>query len=196
MINVIGLGYIGLPTALMLAANGNEVVGTDYNSKIVSDLQASKLTFEEEGLSALFGKAKSGGIKFSGEYQETDFYIVAVPTPYEKVNKKIDAKYVVAAVESVLQECNDGAIIVVESTISPGTFDKYIKPIVAESKKNVRLARAPERIIPGSMVKELVNNNRIVGANDKETGEKVKAVYKSFCKGDIRLCIYERTFLL
>ncbi len=185
MINIIGLGYIGLPTALMLAASGNEVVGTDYNKKIVDDLCNSRLTFEEEGLGELFSKARDRGIKFSNDYQKTDFYIVAVPTPYEKINKKIDPKYVVTAVKSVLDVCKDGAIVVVESTISPGTFDTYIKPLVAESNKKVHLAHAPERIIPGSMIKELVSNNRIVGADEKAIGEKVKSVYRTFCKGDI-----------
>ncbi len=185
MINVIGLGYIGLPTALMLAASGNRVVGTDYNNSIVRDLNNSKLTFKEDGLSDLFESAKQGGIEFSTEYQETDFYIVAVPTPYEKANKKIDAKYVVAAVKNVLSACKENAIVVVESTISPGTFDGYIRPLTDVCGKKVYLAHAPERIIPGNMVKELVNNNRIIGADNPEIGAKVREVYKTFCKGEI-----------
>ena len=81
MINVIGLGYIGLPTALMLAANGNEVVGTDYNQKLLHKLQEGQLTFEEKGLEELFDKALTRGIKFENEYSSTDFYIITVPTP-------------------------------------------------------------------------------------------------------------------
>ena len=88
MINVIGLGYIGLPTALMLASHGIEVVGTDYNKTLVDTLNAGKTTFEEDGLDGLFQAAVSKGIRFSHEYQKTDLYIVAVPTPYDKASKK------------------------------------------------------------------------------------------------------------
>ena len=82
MINVIGLGYIGLPTALMLAANGNDVVGTDINSKTVGELGAGHVTFKENGLDELFDKAVNNGIRFSAECCDADIYIIAVPTPY------------------------------------------------------------------------------------------------------------------
>ena len=102
MINVIGLGYIGLPTALMLASHGVEVVGTDYNKDLVETLNKGKTTFKEKGLDELFSDAIKGGIKFSTDYQKTDTYIVSVPTPYDKFSKKVDACYVVSAVKSVL----------------------------------------------------------------------------------------------
>lgn len=105
MINVVGLGYIGLPTALMFAAHGVEVVGTDYNRTLVDTLNAGKTTFEEEGLDELFQKAVSQGIRFSHEYQSTGLYIVAVPTPYDKTSKKVDAGFVEKAVENVLEVC-------------------------------------------------------------------------------------------
>ena len=92
MINVIGLGYIGLPTALMMSANGVEIVGTDYNKELVETLKNGKLTFQEEGLEELFNTALDSGIKFSTEYQNTDMYIVAVPTPYDKKSKKHSCK--------------------------------------------------------------------------------------------------------
>ena len=88
MVNVIGLGYIGLPTALMLAAHGVDVIGSDYNKELVATLNAGRVTFEEDGLSELFDRALSAGIKFSTEYQKTDTYIVSVPTPYNKFSKK------------------------------------------------------------------------------------------------------------
>ena len=103
MINVIGLGYIGLPTALMLASHGVEVVGTDYNKELVATLNAGKTTFKEKGLDELFETAVSKGIKFSTEYQVTDTYIVSVPTPYDKFSKKVDACYVVSAVKEILK---------------------------------------------------------------------------------------------
>ena len=185
MINVIGLGYIGLPTALMLASHGVEVIGTDYNEELVATLKAGKTTFKEDGLDELFAAALKGGIRFTTEYQKTDMYIVSVPTPYDKFSKKVDPCYVVAAVKQVLDVCPEGATVVVESTISPGTIDKSVRPVVAESGKTVNLVHAPERIIPGNMVYELLHNNRTIGADDKAVGEKVKACYASFCQGEI-----------
>ncbi len=189
MINVIGLGYIGLPTALMMASHGVEVIGTDYNKKLVDTLNAGKTTFKEKGLDALFDEAIKSGIKFTTEYQVTDTYIVSVPTPYDKFSKKVDACYVVAAVGNVLDVCPKDATIVIESTVSPGTIDKYVRPAV-EAKgfvigKDIHLVHAPERIIPGNMVYELLHNNRTIGADEREIGEKVKSVYASFCGGEI-----------
>lgn len=186
-VNVIGLGYIGLPTALMLASHGVEVVGTDYNEELVRTLQSGHTTFKEDGLDELFEEAVKVGIKFTTEYQSADIYIVSVPTPYDKKSKKIDAKYVVGGVTEVLKVAPEGAIIVVESTISPGTIGKHVRPLVEASGKKVYLAHAPERIIPGNMVFELLHNNRTIGADDKAIGEKIKSIYASFCQGNITL---------
>lgn len=189
MINVIGLGYIGLPTALMFATHGVEVVGTDLNKELVETLQAGKTTFKEEGLDDLFNDALKAGITFTTEYRPTDTYIVSVPTPYDKVSKKIDPTYVVSAVEQVLEVAPFGAVVVIESTVSPGTIDKYVRPLV-EAKGltagiDIHLVHAPERIIPGNMVSELTHNNRTIGADDKEIGERMKNLYSSFCQGEI-----------
>lgn len=189
MINVIGLGYIGLPTALMMASHGVEVVGTDYNKELVNTLNAGHTTFKEDGLDELFNQAVNAGIKFTTEYQHTDTYIVSVPTPYDKFSKKVDACYVVAAVKDVLKVAPKGATIVVESTVSPGTMEKFVRPAVEEAGfvigEDVHLVHAPERIIPGNMVYELLHNNRTIGADEKEIGEKVKKLYSSFCQGEI-----------
>lgn len=189
MINVIGLGYIGLPTALMMASHGVEVVGTDYNKELVATLNAGKTTFKEDGLDELFNDAVKAGIKFSTEYQVTDTYIVSVPTPYDKFSKKVDACYVVAAVKSVMTVCPKGATVVIESTVSPGTIDKYVRPAIEENGfvigNDINLVHAPERIIPGNMMYELLHNNRTIGADDKAIGEKVKELYASFCQGEI-----------
>ena len=122
MVNVIGLGYIGLPTALMMASHGVEIVGTDYNKELVGKLNKGELTFEEKGLSELFSAAQKSGIKFTTEYQVTDTYIVSVPTPYDKFSKKVDACFVIAAVKEVMKVCKKGATVVIESTVSPGTI--------------------------------------------------------------------------
>lgn len=189
MINVIGLGYIGLPTALMLASHGVEVIGTDYNEELVATLNAGKTTFKENGLDELFADALKAGIKFSTEYQVTDTYIVSVPTPYDKFSKKVDACYIISAVKSVMQVCPKGATVVIESTVSPGTIDKFIRPVIEENGfvigEDINLVHAPERIIPGNMVHELLHNDRTIGADDKAVGEKIKAIYASFCEGEI-----------
>ncbi|WP_432648117.1 3-hydroxyacyl-CoA dehydrogenase NAD-binding domain-containing protein, partial [Mitsuokella sp.] len=169
MVNVIGLGYIGLPTALMLASHGVEVVGTDYNKALVETLQHGKTTFKEKGLDELFQKAVQDGITFTTEYQKTDMYIVSVPTPYDKFSKKIDPVYVVRAVETVLSICPKHATVVIESTVSPGTIEKYVRPLIAAAGREqdeLHLVHAPERIIPGNMVYELLHNNRTIGADD------------------------------
>ena len=185
MINVIGLGYIGLPTALMLASHGQEVVGTDYNKDLVATLNEGQTTFKENGLEELFYDAVKNGIRFTTEYQQTDMYIISVPTPYDKFSKKVDPIFVTRAVGTVLEHCMNGSIVVIESTISPGTIDKSVRPVIAASGKNIKLVHAPERIIPGNMVYELLHNNRTIGADDKDIGERVKRIYASFCQGEI-----------
>ena len=189
MVNVIGLGYIGLPTALMLASHGVEVVGTDYNRKLVETLRSGHTTFQEKGLDELFNRAVESGIRFTDEYQVTDTYIVSVPTPYDKFSKKVDACYVVAAVKDVLKAAPSGAVIIIESTVSPGTIDKFVRPVLEEAGRKsgteLHLVHAPERIIPGNMVYELLHNNRTIGADDPDIGKKVKQLYGSFCQGEI-----------
>lgn len=188
-VNVIGLGYIGLPTALILAAHGTTVIGTDKNLAVVEKLNGGIVSFDEEGLQGLFQQAVNNQIKFTTEYQKADIYIVAVPTPYIKRDKKVNASYVISAVKEVLEVCGKGAVIVIESTVSPGTINKFVRPLIAEKGlrcgEDLHLVHAPERIIPGSMIKELENNNRTIGADDVEVGNKVKALYKTFCKGEI-----------
>lgn len=189
MVNVIGLGYIGLPTALMLATHGIEVIGTDNNIELVTRLNEGKTTFKENGLDVLFQNAIEAGIQFSSKYQETDTYIISVPTPYDKFSKKVDACYVINAVENVLNVALKGATIIIESTVSPGTIEKFIRPVIEDKGfdigKDINLVHAPERIIPGNMIYELINNNRTIGADDRVVGEKIKKLYSSFCQGEI-----------
>lgn len=186
MINVIGLGYIGLPTALMMATHGLEVVGTDYNAELVSTLNAGRTTFKEEGLDELFADALKAGVRFTTEYQKCDTYIVSVPTPYDKIDKKIDPSYVVAACKTVLGVAPKGATLVVESTISPNTIDRFVRPLLEDADRgDIALVHAPERIIPGNMVYELVHNNRTIGADSHAVGEAVAELYASFCQGEI-----------
>lgn len=189
MINVIGQGYIGLPTALMFAQSGQEVVGTDLDKKKIEKLQGGHTTFSEKGMDDLFAEAVKKGIRFSTDYQEADCYIISVPTPYDEKNKRVDPTYVIEATKACLDICKKGAIIIIESTVSPGTLHKYIRPIFEEKGfrlgQDVHLVHAPERILPGNMIHELRHNPRTIGAESPEIGEKVKKLYQSFCQGEI-----------
>lgn len=189
MINIVGLGYIGLPTALMFAKSGQKVVGTDLNKDLVSSLNNKKLTFEEKGLVELFNEAIENGIEFSTQYQKTNIYIIAVPTPFVSESKKLDAKFVISAVNNVLDVCEKESIVIIESTISPGSIDKYVRPVIEQRGlligKDIHLVHAPERIIPGNMIYELEYNSRTIGADSLEIGEIVKSLYANFCKGEI-----------
>lgn len=189
MINVIGLGYIGLPTALMLAASGNEVIGTDYNHEVVDKLKNGIIPFDEAGMEELYAEAVEKGITFSTEYHKTDTYIVTVPTPYMKESKKIDASYIISSVKSILDVAEKGAVIAIESTVSPGTMDKFVKPLIAEAGfvlgEDIHLIHTPERILPGNMIYELRHNSRTIGADDIEAAEQIKKVYETFCEAEI-----------
>lgn len=191
MINVIGLGYIGLPTALILAKSGKQVVGTDVKSDIIDSLREKKVTFEEPGMTGLLEKALENEIEFKTHPVESSFYIITVPTPYDSVSKKLDCKYVEDATKSVLEFAEDDAIIVLESTVTPGAIDKYVRPIIedyiAKTGKKINLAHAPERVMPGNIIYEIENNARTVGADSEEIALRVKEVYKSFCKSEINL---------
>lgn len=189
MINVIGQGYIGLPTALMFAQSGQEVVGTDLDKKKIEKLQGGHTTFSEKGMDDLFAEAVKKGIRFSTDYQEADCYIISVPTPYDEKNKRVDPTYVIEATKACLNICKQGAIIIIESTVSPGTLHKYIRPIFEEKGfrlgQDVHLVHAPERILPGNMIHELRHNSRTIGAESPEIGDQVKKLYQSFCQGEI-----------
>ena len=159
-------------------------MGTDYNEELVATLNAGH-SVKEEGLDELFADALKSGIKFTTEYQYNP-YIVSVPTPYDKLDKKIDPCYVIAACKTVLEVAPKGAVLVIESTISPNAVDRFVRPLLIEAEReDVKLVHAPERIIPGNMVYELLHNNRTIGADDLEVGEEVAKIYATFCQGEI-----------
>jgi UDP-N-acetyl-D-mannosaminuronic acid dehydrogenase len=156
---------------------------------VIDHLNKGSLTFEEEGLAELFQNARAQNIRFTSDYQQAMVYIVAVPTPYNDFSKKIDPSYVIAAVKMILAHAPHGAIIIIESTISPGTIDRFIRTEIENHGKviglDIHLAHAPERIIPGNMVHELYHNSRTIGVDCEEVGEQIKTIYASFCKSEI-----------
>lgn len=188
-VSIIGLGYIGLPTALMFASSGIQTIGIDYNRELINSLNDRVLTFEEEGLENLFKKALANNIEFKSNYIKSDIYIIAVPTPYIKESKKIDPSYVISAIDSILDIHERGSIVCIESTVSPGTIDRFIRPMIEDRGliigKDIHLVHTPERIIPGNMIYELENNSRTIGCDDREIGIKIKEIYSTFCKGEM-----------
>lgn len=189
-INVVGLGYIGLPTALMFASAGIHVVGSDKNLSKVEALSQGQCVFEETGMTQLYQAALQKGIEFQTETHQADIYIIAVPTPYQKQSKKIELSYVEDAVLDILSNCQAGAILVVESTIAPGTID-HLKTLACQKGwkpgENIHFAHAPERVIPGNIIHELANNSRTIGVESEAIGEIVKKIYSMFCSGEIVL---------
>lgn len=187
---VVGLGYIGLPTAMSLAASGVQVFGVDKSDEIVRTLKQGRIIFQEDGMEELFSKAyQSGNFVVCERCVEADIYIIAVPTPYLKITKQIEPKYVLGAIKDVLEVAPQNTIIAIESTISPGTIDKYVRPLIKESGRilgqDIHIAHVPERIIPGNMLYELEHNSRTIGTDEISVAEKLREVYSSFCKGKI-----------
>ena len=187
MVNVIGLGYIGLPTALMMASHGVEVVGTDYDEGLVATLNAGRTTFKEEGLDELFAAAVAAGVRFTTEYQAADTYVVSVPTPLRQGRQEDRPELRGRRLQDGAGGAPRRARSSSWSPPSPPTpSTASCAPLLEEAgRADVSLAHAPERIIPGNMVYELVHNNRTVGADDPAVGERVAELYSSFCEGEI-----------
>lgn len=185
-IAVIGLGYMGIPTAALLAVNGYEVIGVDINPQRVEDINNGVCPFEEKDLPELLTEAHEKGTLSAVEKCESaDVFVIAVPTP-EK-DHKADLTYVKAATEGIAEVLEDGNLVILESTVSPNTCRTLLKDILDQSGKNYLLSHCPERAIPGNTMYEIVHNDRIIGGLTPEASEKTKEIYDSFVKGEIYL---------
>ncbi|OGC38537.1 UDP-N-acetyl-D-mannosamine dehydrogenase [candidate division WWE3 bacterium RBG_19FT_COMBO_53_11] len=184
---VVGLGYIGLPTACLLARFGYKVTGVDINKERVRLLSNRKLPFEEPGLPELFKEAV-GNMSFRTEPVPADAFIISVPTPTTE-NKKPDLTFVEKASKSVSEVVKDGNLVVLESTVPPGTSEKIVLPILLRRRRNIRVyvSHAPERAIPGRTIIEMVENDRAIGGVDRESTVLTGEIYSSFVKGKIHL---------
>lgn len=187
---VIGQGYIGIPTAALFADNGCEVVGVDVNKNVVKSLNEFKIPIEEPGIEDIAVKSlKNGNFRVKENPEESDAYIITVPTPYVKENYECDLSYVCSACESIFPYLKDGSIVIIESTISPLSMDEVIKPLFENQGyvigDNLFLAHCPERVLPGKILYELIYNNRIVGGISKTCAIKASEVYSIFVKGEI-----------
>lgn len=186
---VLGLGYIGLPSASLLAANGHKVIGVDVNKEIVDKVNEGVLPFKEPGLDELFEKAR-GNLIASDKVANSDVFLISVPTPLENSVRVADLKSVRFAAEMIYPYLEQDNLVILESTVPPGTSENLLIPIL--EKCGLRLgefdfSHCPERAIPGKTINEMINNDRIIGSYSVQSAERTKAIYSSFVKGAIYL---------
>lgn len=186
---IIGLGYIGLPTAAMFATHGHNVLGVDVNKKVIDALNKGKIIIEEPFLEETVSEAvKQGSLRASNEPEKADVFIICVPTPIMP-DKTADLTYVESGTRKILPYLKKGDIVILESTSPPGTTRDFMGSILAQAGfipgEDVLLAYCPERVLPGRILIELKENNRVVGGINEKSAQVVKELYKSFVKGDI-----------
>lgn len=188
---VLGLGYIGLPTASVLATSGSRVLGVDVSQTVVDTVNRGNIHIEEPGLHTVVRAAiQSGNLRAALEPEVADVYIVAVPTPLNE-DKTADMHYVRRATESIVPHLRRGALVILESTSPPGTCNELLWPILEQSGlrvgEDIYLAHCPERVLPGRILKELIENDRVIGGCNEASAERAKELYETFVEGEIFL---------
>ena len=188
---VIGLGYIGLPTSSMFARNGVRVTGVDVNEQVVASLRQGRVHIFEPGLNDVVKEVlDNGSMQISTSPVEADAFIIAVPTPFYE-DKKADLSYVRSAAESILPVLRRGNLVVLESTSPPLTTRDVVKPILEQSGlvagRDFLLAYSPERVLPGQIMQELVENARVIGGIDEASALAGGDLYRIIVKGEIVL---------
>lgn len=189
---IVGLGYMGLPTALLIAKAGHQVYGYDIDIRKIDKLKNNELPFTENGLNELFEDAKANFKPIhSLELTESiDAFILSLPTPFTE-NKRCDLSYIIAATKSIAPFIGEGALVVLESTVSPGTTMGTVKSLIEDTGriagKNFSLSYVSEKAIPGNTLYEMVNNDRIIGVLDTESEVLTKEIYSSFVKGTLHI---------
>lgn len=191
---VIGLGYIGLPTAAFFASAGLKVYGFDINSELVSTVQKGEVPFVEPGFEALlYSSVSSGHLQVGTILQPANNYILAVPTPI-KPDKSADTSFVLEAASSIAPLLQGDELIIVESTCPPGLTEEVAHYILKEHRgltlspnkpNSLYVAHAPERVLPGKIMAEMTTNDRIVGGVTPEAADRAQQLYKSFCTGEV-----------
>jgi len=186
---VVGLGYIGLPTAVMFANHGHQVHGVDVNEKAISMIQNKQLHIEENGLQERLNKAiDSGALTVSTKPIKADVFIIAVPSPI-KADKTADLEYVRKATASTVPFLEKGNLVILESTVPPRTVEDVMMPELIKSNLEIGtelfVSHSPERVIPGKVFQELVSNDRIIGGINEESARQTTELYKSFVEGEM-----------
>jgi UDP-N-acetyl-D-mannosaminuronic acid dehydrogenase len=188
---VVGTGYIGLPAAILLARAGYRVIGVDIDKNIVDSINNGVLHIGEKELETIFKEEKIRKNLTSQEIPcEGDIYIIAVPTPLDKKKKIADLSYVIIALKSIIPFLKKGNLIIIESTIPPLTCRETIKPIIENEtnlhvNEDIYVAHCPERILPGNVFQEIVNNDRVIGGMNDKAAIIAKDLYSSFVKGEL-----------
>ncbi|MYL36454.1 nucleotide sugar dehydrogenase [Halobacillus litoralis] len=188
---VVGLGYIGLPTSVMFAIHGHQVHGVDVNQKAVDMINAKQLHIEENGLQERLEEAvDAGNFKAAVEPEEADVFIIAVPSPIRE-DKTANLDYVRKATQAIVPYVREGNLVILESTVPPRTVEDVMLPVLEETNLEIGtelfVSHSPERVIPGKVFQELVENDRIVGGINEKSSEMTKDLYRSFVKADIHL---------
>lgn len=186
-----GLGYIGLPTAAMFANYGHNVIGYDTSDEVVTQLEDGDIHIDEPGLRAFVTQAfESGNLQISNEVVPAKYHAICVPTPFDEDEKAADLRYVQAAGESVAPHLRTGDTVILESTVPPGTTVELLQPVLEESGLNAgsdfALVHCPETVLPGNIITELRQNDRIIGGVNGVSIEAAVRLYDSFVEGDIR----------
>lgn len=187
----IGLGYIGLPTAIIAAANGDvDVTGVDINKDVVRQTNEGHLHFIEPGMESMLKEVlASGAFHASSTPEEADAFFIVVPTPF-KGDHQPDISYVEAATRSVIPYLKEGDLYIIESTSPVGTTEKMARLIFEERPElrgKIFIAYCPERVLPGNVIHELVNNDRVLGGIDEQSTLEAKKFYSRFVKGELHL---------
>jgi len=188
---VIGLGYIGLPTASMFASRGIKVTGVDNNPEVVKSLQSGRVHIYEPGLNEVVEKAiKSDNLKVASQPVPSDAFLIAVPTPFYD-GKKADMRAVESAAKAIVPVLQKGNLVVLESTSPPLTTRERLLPILESSGlkagEDFLLAYSPERVLPGRIMEELIGNARVIGGFDRASAEAGRDLYRTFVEGEIIL---------
>ena len=186
---VIGLGYIGLPTACMFARCGKQVYGVDVNHHVLLAIEAGVSPIQEPGMADIVAQVIHEQTLVVGTtLVAADAFIIAVPTPFYE-DKRADLRYVTAAAESIVPYLRKDCLVILESTSPPRTTIDIVQPILERSGlsagEDFRLAYSPERVLPGQILQELVQNARVIGGIDELSAHAGKALYESFVQGDI-----------
>lgn len=189
-ITVIGLGYIGLPTAALLSSKGYYVSGIDINDHIVSIINEGKIHIVEPMLEEYVkSSVKNGHLKAFNEPKEGDVYMICVPTPFQNNTNppSPDISYIKNAIESITHLVKDGDLIILESTSPVGTTDMIQDIFIANGieTSKIHIAYCPERVLPGNIMEELVNNPRIVGGINEDSSNNISKFYSTFVSGEI-----------
>lgn len=184
-----GLGYIGLPTAIIAARHGRvEVLGVDINPAVVEQTAAGKLHFVEPGLEAMLREVVADGrLRVAGRPEEADAFFIVVPTPF-KSGHRPDVTYVEAATRAVVPFLREGNLFVIESTSPVGTTEAMADIIYGmrpELRGKIRIAYCPERVLPGNIIHELIHNDRVIGGVDPDSAEAAAAFYARFVQGSL-----------